>query len=330
MANGQSRLSIPGPLGFGGAPLGDMFERTDNATAHATLKAAWDAGIRHFDTAPHYGAGLSEHRFGEFLATQPRDEYVLSTKVGRLLDPAPEGPEAAHPFVHGLWFRRRLDYTADGAKRSVEDSLQRLGVGRIDMVYIHDLAEDALGPEWTEQFQIAMNGAARALTQLREEGVIRGWGLGVNCIEPCLRALRESDPDVFLLATQYHLLDQSGAEALFPACLERGVRVVVGSPFGSGLLAGGAHYNYAEAEAEQIRRRDRIASICVEHGVDIKAAALQFSAAHPAVAAIIPGAKRPERIPQNVELMQARIPADFWRALKDEGLLPEGAHTPVD
>ena len=233
MANARPDYPIPGPLGFGGAPLGDMYQRVDNRTAYDTLEAAWAQGVRYFDTAPHYGAGLSEQRFGQFLSTQPRDDYVLSTKVGRVLEPTPEGPEAMPPFVHGLWFRRRLDYSADGARRSLEYSLQRLGVGRIDMVYIHDLAEDALGAEWSEHFGRAMQGAARALTELREQGVIRGWGLGVNRIKPCLWALEQADPDVFLLATQYHLLDQSGAESLFPACLERGVRVVIGSPFGS-------------------------------------------------------------------------------------------------
>ena len=329
MTQGKHPLEIPGPLGFGGAPLGDMFERTDDATARATLEAAWDHGIRHFDTAPHYGAGLSEQRFGAFLATKPRDAYFLSTKVGRLLDPSPSGPEQEHPFVGGLWFRRRLDYGHDAAKRCVEDCLQRMGVGRIDVAYIHDLAEDALGAEWQEHFRTAMKGAAKALTELREQGVIRGWGLGVNRVEPCLRALDESDPDVFLLATQYHLLDTTGADELFPKCLERGARVVVGAPFGSGVLAGGGHYDYREATPEAIWQRDRLRHVCDRHGVDLKAAALQFSAAHPAVAATIPGAKHPGRVPQNVELMKARIPAAFWAELKERELLPADAHTPA-
>lgn len=329
MANGQPRVEIPGPLGFGGAPLGDMYARTDNPTAYQTLESAWDGGVRYFDTAPHYGAGLSEQRFGAFLSTKPRDEYVLSTKVGRVLDPAPEGPEAEPPFANGLWFRRRLDYSADGAKRALENSLQRLGVGRIDYVFIHDVSEDALGSEWTEYFEIAMSGAARALSQLRDEGVIRGWGLGVNRVEPCLRALRESDPDIFLLATQYHLLEHNGAHELLPACEDRGVRVVVGSPFASGLLAGGRHYEYVEADAARIERRDRMAEVCDRHGVDLRAAAMHFSVAHPAVAAIIPGAKHPGRVQQNLELMNASVPAALWEDLKGHGLLPQDAPTPV-
>lgn len=177
-------------------------------------------------------------------------------------------------------------------------------------------------------FEIAMRGAARALTELREAGTIAGWGLGVNTVEPCLRALDEADPDVFLLATQYDLLNPAGSETLFPRCLERNVGVVVGSPYGSGLLAGGAHYHYAEAEDEITRRRDRMAAICERHGVDLKAAALQFSAAHPAVDSIIPGASKPERIDQNLALFKAEIPDALWADMKNEGLLAESAVTP--
>ncbi|ROO24283.1 D-threo-aldose 1-dehydrogenase [Salinisphaera orenii MK-B5] len=315
-------------MGFGGAPLGDMFAHSDDDHARDTLAAAWDQGIRYFDTAPHYGAGLSEQRFGSFLARKPRSEYILSTKVGRVLEPARE-PEATGPFVGGLYFKRRMDYSYEGAKQSVHDSLQRMGVGHLDIVYIHDLSPDALGDEWTEHFDTAMSGAAVALTEMREEGLIRGWGLGVNTIEPCLRALDEADPDVFLLATQYHLLNTAGADELFPRCLERNVGVVVGAPFGSGLLAGGDHYMYEKADDEITRTRDRMAAICERHGVDLKAAAMQFSAAHPAVSSIIPGASKPERIPQNRALFDADIPAELWAEFKREGLLSESAHTPA-
>lgn len=315
------------PMGFGGAPLGDMFAHSDDGQSRATLEAAWANGIRYYDTSPHYGAGLSEQRLGAFLARKPRSEYVLSTKVGRVLEPA-EAPEATAPFVGGLYFSRRLDYSYDGVKRAVHDSLQRMGVGHLDMVFIHDLSPDALGDSWTDHFATAMTGAARALTEMRENGVIRGWGLGVNTVEPCMRTLDEADPDVFLLATQYHLLNTAGAEELFPKCLERNVGVVVGAPFGSGLLAGGAHYLYEEAGGEPTRIRDRMAGICNSHGVDLKAAALQFAAAHPAVDSVIPGASKPERIPENRAQFKADIPRDVWAEFKHEGLLPDSAHVP--
>lgn len=323
----STRFAPPGPLGFGGAPLGDMFERVDEATAEASLEAAWNSGIRYYDTAPHYGAGLSEHRFGAVLRRRPRDEYVLSTKVGRLLVPSVE-PEIGEPFVSGLMFRREVDYSATAARRSVEDSLQRMAVGRIDVVYVHDLAADHLGDGYDEAFRTARDGAFRELIRMREEGLIGGWGLGVNLPEPCVRALKESDPDVFLLAGRYSLLDLSGLKELFPLCAERGAHVVIGGPYNSGLLAGGRTFDYQEAKPEQVAARDRIAAVAAEHGVDLKAAALQFCAAHPVVASVIPGAKHPDRVRQNAALMTQEIPAAFWAALKEQALLPPDVPTP--
>jgi len=325
----SQRFAPPGPLGFGGAPLGDMFAKVDEATAEATLEAAWESGIRYFDTAPHYGAGLSEHRFGNMLRRHKRDEYVLSTKVGRLLVPDLEA-EPEPPFLSALPFRRVLDYSAAGARRSVEDSLQRMAVGRIDIVYVHDLAADHLGDAWTEAFEKARDGAFRELIKMREEGLIRAWGLGVNLPEPCIRALKESDPDVFLLAGRYSLLDLTGLTELFPLCAERGAHVVVGGPFNSGLLAGGRTFDYKDAPPEQVAARDRLAAVAKEHGVDLRAAALQFCAAHPVVASVIPGAKHPDRVRQNAELMRQEIPAAFWATLKAQSLLPEEAPTPAD
>ncbi|HSK41822.1 MAG TPA: aldo/keto reductase [Arenibaculum sp.] len=324
------RFRPPGPLGFGGAPLGNMFAAVDDATAEGALVAAWDSGVRYFDTAPHYGSGLSEHRFGNVLRRYDPGKFVISTKVGRLLVPDESRPENP-PFVDtGMPFRPVYDYTADGVRRSIEDSLQRLGLARIDIAYIHDVAADHHGDAWTEQFEIAMKGAAVALTRLREEGVIRAWGLGVNLAEPCLRALDEADPDIFLLAGRYSLLDLSGLDALFPACAERGVGIVVGGPYNSGLLAGGRTFDYADAPPDRIAARDRIAAIASEHGTDIRAAALQFCAAHPVVAAVIPGAKSADKVRRNAELMVQPIPAGFWKALKSEGILPENAPTPAD
>lgn len=322
------RFRPPGPLGFGGAPLGNMFAPVDDATAEGALAAAWECGVRYFDTAPHYGSGLSEHRFGNVLRSRDPGEFVISSKVGRLLVPDPSRPENP-PFKSGMPFRPVYDYTADGTRRSIEDSLQRLGLARIDIVYIHDLAEDHHGPAWKEMFEIAAKGAMPALTRLREEGVIRAWGLGVNLVEPCLRALDAADPDVFLLAGRYSLLDLSGLDGLFPACEERGASIVVGGPYNSGLLAGGSTFDYADAPADKVAARDHIAAIAREHGVDIRAAALQFCAAHPVVSAIIPGAKSAGKVRMNAELMKQPIPSAFWQALRSQGILPERAPVPA-
>ena len=323
----MAHFAPPGPLGFGGAPLGNMFDVVDEATAEAALVAAWDSGVRYFDTAPLYGSGLSEHRFGNVLRRHPRDAFVLSTKVGRLLRPDPSGPENP-PFVKGLSFRVEADYGYDATLRSVEDSCQRLGLARIDIAFVHDLAEDHLGAQWEVQFEIARTGAFRALMRLRDEGTIQGWGLGVNRTEPCVRALEQSDPDVFLLAGRYSLLNQPALDRLFPLCASRGVHVVVGGPYNSGLLAGGRNFEYQEAPREMIDRRDRIAAICARHGADIRSAALQFCAAHPVVAAIIPGAKHARKVRENAELMAAKVPAAVWEELRSENLIPADAPTP--
>ncbi|RYY42765.1 MAG: aldo/keto reductase [Sphingomonadales bacterium] len=306
-----------------------MFEAIDEATAAATLEAAWDAGIRYFDTAPHYGSGLSEHRLGAALRGRPRDAFVLSTKVGKMLRPDPDGPPNP-PFQQPLPFRMTLDYGYDAAMRSVEDSCHRLGLARIDIAFVHDLAEDALGDAWIEHLATARHGAFRALSELREQGVIRAWGIGVNRIEPCLRALDEADPDLFLLAGRYSLLEQPAAATLFPRCLERGVQVVVGGPYNSGLLAGGRNYDYRAAPPELIARRDRIAVVCNGHGIDVRAAALRFCAAHPAVAAVIPGAKHAGKVRENAALMKAVTPAALWDELKAEQLIPADIIVPRD
>lgn len=324
----MTHFAPPGPLGFGGAPLGNMFEIVDDATAEAALSAAWDSGVRYFDTAPHYGSGLSEHRFGTGLRGYKRDDFVLSTKVGRLLRPDASRPVNA-PFVESLPFRVESDYSYDATMRSVEDSLQRLGLAEIDIAFVHDLAADHLGDAWEAQFEIARTGAFRALTALREQGVIKGWGLGVNLTEPCIRTIEQADPDVFLLAGRYSLLNQPALDRLFPLCAEREIHVVVGGPYNSGLLAGGRTFEYVEAPPEMIAKRDRIADICVSHGADIRAAALQFCAAHPVVAAIIPGAKHRDKVMENARLMSARIDPAVWQELKSAGLLPADAPTPA-
>jgi D-threo-aldose 1-dehydrogenase len=323
----MTHFAPSGPLGFGGAPLGNMFDVVDEDTAEAALTAAWDSGVRYFDTAPHYGSGLSEHRFGNVLRRYPREAFVLSTKVGRLLRPDSSRPENA-PFVDGLPFRVESDYSHDATMRSIEDSLQRLGLAQIDIAFVHDLAADHLGDAWEEQFEVARTGAFRALTELRDQGVIKGWGLGVNLTEPCIRAMEQADPDVFLLAGRYSLLNQPALDRMFPMCAERGVHVVVGGPYNSGLLAGGRTFDYQDAPREMIAKRDLIAAICAAHGADIRAAALQFCAGHPVVAAIIPGAKRREKVMENARLMADTVAPAVWENLKNEGLIPADAPTP--
>jgi D-threo-aldose 1-dehydrogenase len=267
--------------------LGNMFGAIAEDQAEATLEAAWECGIRYFDTAPHYGAGLSEQRFGHALRRRPRDSFVLSTKVGRVL------------------------------------SLQRMGLARIDIVYIHDMAEDAHGAGWRDLLRDALLGAGCALTRMRDEGLIRAWGLGVNRVEACEAALEMGDPDIFLIAGRYSLLDRTAAHALFPLCQRRGVEVVVGGPFNSGLLAGGTNFDYADAPTEIAAKRDRLRVICERHHVDLRAAALQFCAAHPVVSAVIPGSKDPVKVRQNAGFMAASIPSDLWADLRAEGFLTE-------
>jgi D-threo-aldose 1-dehydrogenase len=219
------------------------------------------------------------------------------------------------------------DYSYGGARRSIEESLQRLGLARVDAVYIHDIAEDAHGADWRRVFATAMRGAARALSDMRAEGVIAAWGLGVNRVQPCMLALDEADPDLFLLAGRYTLLDTEALDTLFPACESRGVRVVVGGPYNSGLLAGGTTFEYRPAAPEMLAQARRLAAICDRHGVDLKAAALQFCAAPAVVAAVIPGARAPDEARQNAALMAAPIPGELWDTLKRERFIP--AHVPT-
>ena len=262
------------------------------------------------------------------LRHHPRDSYTLSTKVGRLLEPVPSVPEIDDNFQHGLSFRRKLDYSYDGTMRSIEASLHRLGLPRIDIVYIHDCGEDWLGASWREHFAAAMNGAAKALIRLREEGVIGGWGLGNNVVEPCIMAMEQSDPDFFLVAGRYTLLDHTAVPELLPKCVARGVKVVIGGPYNSGLLAGGTTFNYETAPPALAARAKAMGAVCARHGVDLKAAALQFVVAHPAVAVAIPGPRTAEEVRQNAAAMKQPIPSDLWAELKAEGLLPAEAVVP--
>jgi D-threo-aldose 1-dehydrogenase len=329
---------LNGPLGFGAAPLGNMFRDIPDGQALATVDAAWDQGTRYFDTAPFYGAGLSEIRLGKILSEHNRDEYVLSTKVGRIiLDEVDAGArdlgEKGGLFEFGRSNKIIYDYSEKGTLRSIDDSLTRLGTDRIDFVWIHDVARDFFGDEWLARFEAARTGAFRVLTRLREEGAIRAWGLGVNKVEPCELAVEmtENRPDAFLLAGRYTLLDHERAlQRLMPAAAESGVDIVVGGPYSSGVLAGGSNFEYQKASREILAEVERIKGIALRYQVPVKAAALQFSLAHPAVIAVIPGASRPERIAEDRAALKASIPDDFWHELRSQGLVAPTAPLPID
>jgi D-threo-aldose 1-dehydrogenase len=326
------------PLGFGAAPLGNMFRIISDEEGAATVEAAWKQGTRYFDTAPFYGAGLSEIRLGAVLAKHKRNEYLLSTKVGRLIldeveTGAPDFGEKGGLFKFGRPNKIVYDYSADGTRRSIDDSLERLGVDRIDFVWVHDIAQDFHGDRWLAQFEVARTGAFRALTQMREQGLIKGWGLGVNRVEPCelVLDLADTKPDGFLLAGRYTLLDHARAlQRLMPASAAMGVDIVVGGPYSSGILAGGSHFEYQKAPPEIVARVERIKALAARYRVAIKAAALQFSLAHPASAAVIPGASRPERIAEDHAALKATIPDDFWHEMRQQALVTLDAPLPID
>ncbi|WP_109126036.1 aldo/keto reductase [Dyella sp. C11] len=334
----KDKLPAGAVLGFGTAPLGNMFRNIPDEEAAATVQAAWDQGVRFFDTAPFYGAGLAEIRLGQALAGRKRDDYAISTKVGRIvLDEVIAGPQAFGEkgtlFQHGRKNRVINDYSVDGTLRSIEDSLKRLGTDRLDIVWVHDIAQDFYGDEWLARFEEARKGAFRALTRLRDEGVIKGWGLGVNRVEPLeiTLDLDEAKPDGFLLAGRYSLLDHERAlQRLMPAAAAQNVEIVVGGPYSSGILAGGAHFEYRQASAEIIAKVERIKAVAQKHNVSIKAAALQFVLANPAVAAVIPGASKPERILEDRLAMSEVIPAAFWVDLREQGLVAPDAPLPID
>jgi D-threo-aldose 1-dehydrogenase len=335
----KDKLPAGTQLGFGAAPLGNMFRNIPDAEALATVQAAWEQGVRYFDTAPLYGAGLSEMRLGDALAAHQRDEYVLSTKVGRvILDEIEDAGardlgEKGGVFAFGRPNKIVNDYTADATLRSIEDSLKRLKTDRLDIVWVHDVAQDFYGDEWLSVFETARKGAFRTLSRLRDEGVIKAWGLGVNRVEPCelLLDLSETKPDGFLLAGRYSLLDHERAlQRLMPAAAAQNVEIVAGGPYSSGVLAGGANFEYQKASPEILAKVERIKAVAARHNVSVKAAALQFVLANPVVAAVIPGASKPERIAEDHAAVKEAIPADFWRDLREQGLVAANAPLPAN
>ena len=321
-------------IGFGSAPLGNLYRAITDAEADAILEAAWEGGLRYYDTAPLYGLGLSETRLNRFLRGKPRDEYVLSTKVGRILVPCAEGERDGI----GKWFevpsrRERYDYTYDGVMRSIEHSLERLGQDRIDLLYAHDLDTFNQGP-WAHlegQMTELMEGGHRALSELRDQGVIAGFGAGVNQFEPVDWMMERGDFDVFLLAGRYTLLDQTGLATMDRAA-ERGIGMVIGGAYNSGILATGpsedAWYQYEKAPREIIERVTRIQAVCERNGVSMLDAAFRFPLLHPATVSVIPGGQAQAETTSNLAAAVAAIPDALWSDLKGEGLIRADAPTP--
>ncbi len=330
---GKSGLEVP-VLGFGGAPLGNLYRELSEDEARATVRAAHDAGMRLFDTAPLYGHGLSEHRVGEALRWLDRDGYVLSTKIGRLLKPVPPAEAEGGLFAKVLPFKGVYDYGHDGVMRSVEDSLQRLGTSRVDVLLIHDVDVWTHGSEEArlERFREVMGGGYRAMVSLREQGVVKAIGAGINEVQACLDFAKAGDFDCFLLAGRYTLLEQGALDELLPLCAERDMSLLIGGPYNTGILATGAvegaYYNYYPAKPEIMDRVRRIEAVCARHGVRLATAALRFPLGHPQVATIIPGARSAEEIEANRAIFEADVPADLWAELKREGLLREDAPVP--
>ena len=330
---GRTPLQVTA-MGFGAAPIGNFMQPISEATTQALIDGAWDAGLRYYDTAPLYGHGLSELRLGQYLRWRPRDELVISTKVGRTLEPASRRSIDFKPWVDGAAFRLKLDYGYDAAMRAFEDSLQRLALERIDIALIHDCDVFNHGVELQKvYFKQAMDGAFKALLKLREQGLVSAIGWGVNEWQVCHAALKQGDVDCFLLAGRYTLLEQEALDAFLPLCVERNVAVVIGGGFNGGILATGAKpgakYNYAPAPEPILARVRRIEAVCAAHGVPLPAAALQFVIAHPAVASHIPGVRTVDQLRQNLAWNSHPIPADFWAELKAQGLLREDAAVPA-
>ncbi|MBN8808421.1 MAG: aldo/keto reductase [Sphingomonas sp.] len=329
------RYRPPHNFGLGGVAIGNEFQFATDEQAEATLSAAWDAGVRYFDVSPWYGLGLAERRFGRFLARKPRDEFVISSKVGKLLK-ASRDNEAKRffPFTTSP-NTPHFDYTADGVLRSIDDSLQRLGLDRLDFVFVHDLSPDNkfLPEDWETLWPTAANGAFPTLTRLREEGVIDGWGMGVNCPQPILRCLEEADSDVHLLASQYSLIDHANAvEQVFPKAREKGVSFVVGSSLNAGFIGGEHRYNYGEENTliaeDKLERLRKLRAATARHGVDPVAAALQFSRAPDVVSSLIVGTAKPDHILADHAALQTKIAPEFWQELRSEGLIHSDAAVP--
>ncbi|WP_128434819.1 aldo/keto reductase [Streptomyces cyaneus] len=320
---GRSGVEVS-ELAFGAAVIGNLYTEVGEQQAYEAVDAAWQRGIRYFDTAPHYGLGLSERRLGAALRERPRAQYTISTKVGRRLQPSDQGgDDLANGFAVPATHRRVWDFSEDGVRRTLEASLERLGLDRVDVVYLHDPDDHA---EW------AFREGYPALEKLRSEGVVGAIGAGMNQAAMLARFVHDTDVDVVLCAGRYTLLDQEALAELLPAAEARGTSVVIGGAFNSGLLANpkpGATYNYAAASPELLDRALRLKSVANRHGTTLRAAALAFCAAHPAVASVLVGARSAAEVVDCAHQFAAPVPAALWQELRDTGLLPLDAPVPA-
>jgi D-threo-aldose 1-dehydrogenase len=334
-SNGNGHYKPPFKFGMGGVPLGNEFEFVTDEDAYATIESAWNAGVRYYDMAPWYGLGLAERRYGYFLHSKERSEYVLSTKVGKLLKASKTAKGKGYfpfsPSPNDVIF----DYTASGVRRSIEDSLQRLGIDSIDIAFVHDISPDnkLLPTPWEEQFEIARKGAFAELTRMREEGLIKGWGVGVNRPEPILRLLEVADPDVCLLASQYSLIDHKNAlNQVFPAARAKNITFVIGSSLNAGFISGSPRYNYGKENykipAAFIEKRRRLLEVAANYGADLRTAALQFSSAPDVASALVVGCRSEQQILADYTSMHTKIPDEFWADLKARNLIEQNAPVP--
>jgi D-threo-aldose 1-dehydrogenase len=310
-------------LGLGGAPLGGLFTSVSEEDASEAVVSAWDGGVRYFDTAPFYGHGTSELRLGAVLRERERNDYVISSKVGRVLVPAENGAIEDHKYRDVLEYNPVFDFSHDGVMRSFESSLERLGIERIDILFVHD-------PD--DHFEMVLKEAFPTLARLREEGVVKAIGAGMNQWQMLYDFARQADFECFLLAGRYTLLDQSALDKLLPECEARGIGVIVGGPYNSGVLAGSrarGHYDYEMPPPEVVSKVESLEKIAKRHDVPLKAAALQFPMAHPAVVSVIPGARSGAEVRDNVAMFEREIPDAFWHDLVSENLVESGAPLPV-
>jgi D-threo-aldose 1-dehydrogenase len=332
---GKTKLEVT-TLGLGGAPMGGFRATISDAEAVALSDAAYEGGVRYFDTSPFYGYGRSELRMGASLRAKPREEFVLSTKVGRILHAMKPGEKKPADFSEGglPGFAPVFDYTYDGVMRSLEHSHLRLGLAKIDIALIHDV------DFWTikdrrildERFKTVMDGGFKALDELRKAGVIGAIGVGINESDTSLRFIKAGDFDCMLLAGRYTLLEQGGLEEFLPECVKRNVSVILGGPYNSGILTGGvkpgATHDYVAAPVPLIEKAQKIEAVCQRHGVELGAAAMQFPLFHPALCSVIPGALSSAEVKQNIARLSVKIPAELWSELKRENLLTADAPTP--